>query len=1799
MSKLHTPKKYKGKPFGIPFAVVERGTTSYKVKLSIDSGTANFDRSAVIDLAIDRFITHYFPEFYIALEDTATELAARNASMDPSLEWDRLTDVYTTLRERLGAKIEIETQYPTSPPTSKEIVVCKLRYDVFRARDKLSKRTFLASTSPAEAEKPQLPLFAVSLEYFNNLQGLGPTETQTEFPVKKLAPITQTLQEAFSKFGKQQNRSKGPQPPIAIEFGFLGISVSKILSAFTEDLTARVKGIKKSYKFREGDTITFYFGRSDLEDIAGKPLVIPQYGITGIKYLAADQSISSEDLKIGHFSMVKYSQALKDPVVAASLKNYDSLLQATKQKNSSGNIFSVEEFFGTALGVDTSEGFPSAWDVSGNPDTVQDDENNALINTAVELGIIDIADTSALQVSIGAYTSEQLMALNQAVTKNPELYEAVFEGQEKKREEVSPDVFGKIEQALLEGPMAAVDDNSPAGAFMRHFGIKALVKEALLCLTFGMNFEIARIVAIVDEIKGMAENGNIVVEFGGSVRGVTKPQIPIPSFGDLSIVFPMFQITGDIWKMILDIIIETLQDALLQIIAQLAELLRELCDFNNPRSRDYGDTNMRDLIPRPRKPDMGSPSDGPWDPLQGTNLQEDTGMNPDDILEYLSDLSSILSSLDICILLTNPSGASEELLQKILDYNLNYEKHSQISSSLNTFTAIIGFFAQLSKVVDVTDLCNEIANEVGTINQDNICLTEDDIKSVNMDDADNIEALLDILKNGLQPEVFRPNFECPDNPNYIEDPTFRKSIYETLNALVEIVELQFSYSTESIKEVMMDSRLQAPEGAAANAIATVMADPNTALEADEKWPPPPDESVIGVLKKIMEGFEDVQAYEDQITACINDNQELLDLDINLDIGLIPDIMDKVIEGMEIAFAAGGKMGNLIDALEDAENAAQQSAPGTPLVARKVFNQRFLREFRDYVQLSPGSDGRPATEFIAQMNPQMGNNYSSAPDKFFVPAGSSERNATSNIEGEYDDSSSKEVVRWNFRTTVARPGLDYSSALTKARYSAAAVKKFGTSEDGVIQFVYPPYGSGQAGTYNYNLKALFEQSSGASAAFATELESVKSENITLDPVVDSVRNTLLGSDPPGSAAMPSVTPAEWFTNYATKRVLPLANGLLTDYLFDYYISNGIFDAATLQSLNFFHNNENCAPGNTADLLDVDGIINEMLRMFEKLACHSDLPARKKVRVALKYGMYLLFAQIHIAEFVIKNIFVFAAANVDELFSKDFILLYMRDQIENSISQYLDTIDESLQKAFISDLVIVFQLINNMEGGLTDFQGNVIFSSGEKIPETRASYNKIINYLIGQRVINSRSSVNNAIKQSHPNANPLPLEEIFLRSIPAYATYNDEWINPDKMQFFVKDANSTVVRAVTEDFGEVGQHGSRPNPRFFLVKEYHRKDELDPPDAALAYQDVDNDTVEIIVRYQFWLSYEDSEVHPPAAAMNTGRLHVYPLLPASRKNYAAATGLQSGHYEASDKTFDRALTLTTDDPLLDSDMYNQDGDPVYWRSASLTADDVSFLLGSQEYQAYFTNVFNSSILSMVPLIQNFYLTTKYFDEIGSAMKSTKDVCLNIITEAIASDDHYDKTPNMSRPTVSTVTNTLPGDSPFDAMMRDFIIMMLIKTPIRILKSILELIDPHVAISKVIKNITGQIFNIMSQVFDEILETAEPLQELGIDSGEKLLAIVLCFMDVLMKNPPGTDLTGPAALKKEIEAFFPRITPEGVDFLGSIMGLIMLPPTPLGILYLLLSLINVEVPSFGADTGDRSLVDGSSTETEPTEC
>ena len=139
------------------------------------------------------------------------------------------------------------------------------------------------------------------------------------------------------------------------------------------------------------------------------------------------------------------------------------------------------------------------------------------------------------------------------------------------------------------------------------------------------------------------------------------------------------------------------------------------------------------------------------------------------------------------------------------------------------------------------------------------------------------------------------------------------------------------------------------------------------------------------------------------------------------------------------------------------------------------------------------------------------------------------------------------------------------------------------------------------------------------------------------------------------------------------------------------------------------------------------------------------------------------------------------------------------------------------------------------------------------------------------------------------------------------------------------------------------------------------------------------------------------------------------------------------------------------------------------------------------------------------------------------------------------------------------------------------MLIKTPIDILKGLVELIDPHVAISKVIKTGSGFAFNELAGALDvpsEQVNTAIAEAIPGSDpniSGEDLVKLVLCLAEfamttgVSMPVPEGEEDPPPPP-----ENFFPDISIDGIDFTGTVSGLLMIPPSPLGLLYLLLELI-----------------------------
>jgi hypothetical protein len=80
-----------------------------------------------------------------------------------------------------------------------------------------------------------------------------------------------------------------------------------------------------------------------------------------------------------------------------------------------------------------------------------------------------------------------------------------------------------------------------------------------------------------------------------------------------------------------------------------------------------------------------------------------------------------------------------------------------------------------------------------------------------------------------------------------------------------------------------------------------------------------------------------------------------------------------------------------------------------------------------------------------------------------------------------------------------------------------------------------------------------------------------------------------------------------------------------------------------------------------------------------------------------------------------------------------------------------------------------------------------------------------------------------------------------------------------------------------------------------------------------------------------------------------------------------------------------------------------------------------------------------------------------------------------------------------------------------------------------------------------------------------------------GADILTLLFCFINVGIEEGAGqipgvqgamTELQG---LGADTATFGPRFAVDGIDFLGSFMGMFMLPPSPLGLLYLLFELLN----------------------------
>ena len=1409
MAELLLTQKYQSKDFNIPF--YESQTQTYKVKIKVDKINSNDElnsrRQELIALGFQEFVTSYLPEFYSYLFDTDYFQNECNPYPPGDPCANNIITVAQNLEQELKSRITIESWFDTSPPSLKSIVIVRTSFDLDSKREEL------------EADK-NMPLYEPNFLFFNNQQNIAGPIAETTLTVGTIGSDNKLLNNGLKTFDTQYKGFEG-QIELNVDFGYMSIAATKILNIIVTELTKQVRIQTPSYDFSEADTVTLFFGKDTNNKLA----------IYGMNYLLIEESIESKPLKIGYFSIAKYNKIFQDPLTLSILRNYTQLLDSIQTSKDNRSNYSFFDFLNND-DVQDSLGSPGAIFDNFNPQPKKDLDNE-LLRVASEQGLIDVNNTEALEKGFTTFfSSEELQKIRQQVAQNPDIYKRVAAAQKAKVLNTGVDVTRAIGSFLDEGPMGLIGNANPQLAYLfRQIGIDEIAKEAFLCLTFGINVEVGRINKAVQNSLVRASSSIYYPPDLPKSSPISKPKIDLE-------LFKPFSISGPLWPQIEKAIVDALQNIVLEIIKKLAELLRENCDLNSPRSSDYGNNDITDFVennPNPENSLLPFIGDG-----SGLNqIASKNGMTNQQIFDYLSSLSSILSSIDICILFLNREDAPDDLIDRIIDFNQDYTLEA-VRNNLVSRSAIMGFFADVSAIVDVTDLCNQIANELYDINQDNVCLTEGDLED------ENIRELLDLIENGLVVSPPTLDLDCPDSK--FLDPTIQKTIPETFNFLAETIQLQFISSAESAKEILLEPVLKNDS--------SVLDDIKNAGITGSIGP-----SIDpAFLQQLIAALGDMSAFAADLenTCTTVDISELLGFPLAslADGGAeVLGILGDTLSDTNVTDAIKN-IGDKINQLNDSENAAN------PVFTSYQFNQSYLRDFRTYIDMDTfsigstlidyglgvtGSDydtntekyyfsstGRPI-EFSSISTTQHIHNLVNLPDESPVIHNNSEPPPANSILGDtvhetlmpdgvyvqHDHPLSEIYGQGGGQLSLSEPltsVITLDSSEMGDSYQNMSLT-FGFSADlprNNINLVYPKYrnqseDSNQLGVFlnigafagdeeedefiNLQISSLGRQVSEQQALFYEELGGVGFQDDNLfvrqfaQPIIEFIEAQNLSS-----ADTLDISKSVYYTYY------PYMFGIQVERMRDFILENGVFDAATLQSLNLFTSNENCPPSELADFLDIEGIIQQMMDEYKESACNGDdIPLASKIRNVIKLGMYLLLAQIHIAEIIIKNIFVTMAFTLEDILSPDsFYFTFVKTQILTSLTRYLNNIEQFQNSLIRQDLTKYFNLkiqrqatIN--KGGIIYYDGSIAFPSDTQFSitdeDTFVGFDDIIEYLVVDRLQRSTKSIDNAISKALPGKKQSSFMEALLSEIPV-VHYDGQLTNGD----FTEQARATFIEEV---------------------------------------------------------------------------------------------------------------------------------------------------------------------------------------------------------------------------------------------------------------------------------------------------------------------------------------------------------------------------------------------------------------------
>jgi hypothetical protein len=227
-----------------------------------------------------------------------------------------------------------------------------------------------------------------------------------------------------------------------------------------------------------------------------------------------------------------------------------------------------------------------------------------------------------------------------------------------------------------------------------------------------------------------------------------------------------------------------------------------------------------------------------------------------------------------------------------------------------------------------------------------------------------------------------------------------------------------------------------------------------------------------------------------------------------------------------------------------------------------------------------------------------------------------------------------------------------------------------------------------------------------------------------------------------------------------------------------------------------------------------------------------------------------------------------------------------------------------------------------------------------------------------------------------------------------------------------------------------------------------------------------------------------------------------------------------------------------------------------------------------------------------LQYLYITGEiktYYDLFANQdiFTDTKALLVLALQAAFGSEDSACDVSSLQNALLNGADRSL---APIASMGQSFLNKMLKETPKYILKGVVELTEPHVIVSKKVKEVSGGVFQQIKMAEDiaaAAAAAADGLPEASAGLAEQLSE---CGPDVppLPPLPPMPDIDLSqipnleeiiSAMQEEVDreypagfpdALKPSITEKGIDLEGTIPYTFFVPPlTPFGIIYLLLRL------------------------------